>query len=346
MALAKLQSRDPLEVLLARAREDSVEFPVLLANHLPMALVGLDRLGASGEQMERFAEDYRAANGLVATPRPLEALSPRTWTDVLGRREREADARVFFAQRIARHGTAAVLVEALPVLLPGIGASALHAFMRLAYGLLRQDADEIGVALGYWTVTHLRLPAPSTQDAPVTDDPAEVLARVAALPGLTAVAPESDLLWHNVLAVASAPSFRPVAGWLRIDDMTPARMAATSLALFAGTMDFAALHALTGSHWLRLVLPHCADPAGLIRAFWQVIAALVPKIGCPALPDAVTLARWRQAPCPDWSAIVAATIASHDEHDVSLVFSAREEERHTGDRLYRVVAARRVGLIE
>ena len=346
MALAKLGSHNPLEALLARARQDSVEFPVLLANHLPMALVGLEGLGASAEHVERFADRYRAANRLVPAPAPVEPLDGRTWTEALGRREREADARAFFAQRIARRGTAAVLAEALPVLLPGIGASALHAFMRLAYGLLRQDPDEIGVALGYWTVTFLPLPAPAGQEAPVTADPAVVLARVAGLPGLSDVAPESDLLWHNVRAVACAPAFWPVAGWLAIDGTTPPRVAATSLALFAGTMDFAALHALTGAHWMRLLLPHCADPAGLIRAFWQVIAALVPKIGCSALPDAVTLARWRQAPCPDWSAIVAATIVSDDEHDISLVFSAREEERHSGDRLYRVVAARRMGLIE
>ena len=346
MALAKLRPRSPLDALLARARQDSVEFPVLLANHLPMALTGLERLGASAGVMEHFADRYRDTNGLVPPPPPVAALDDRTWTEALGRRERETDARVFFAQQIAGRGSAAVLADALPVLQPGIGASALHAFMRLAYGLLRHDPDEIGTALGYWTVTFLRLPAPVGPEAPLTTDPAEVLARVAALPGLTDVVPESDLLWHNVRAVASSPAFRPVAGWLAVDDTTPSRIAATSLALFAGTMDFAALHALTGSHWLRLVLPHCADPAGLIRAFWQVIAALVPKIGCQALPDALTLARWRQAPCPDWTAIVAAASASNDEHDISLVFSAREEERHWGDRLYRVVAARRMGLVE
>ena len=35
---------------------------------------------------------------------------------------------------------------------------------------------------------------------------------------------------------------------------------------------------------------------------------------------------------------MAKAVQSEDEHDISLVFSASEEERAYGDRLYRVVA--------
>ena len=54
---------------------------------------------------------------------------------------------------------------------------------------------------------------------------------------------------------------------------------------------------------------------------------------------------WRRRPCPDWPEIAAAAVRSDDEHDLSLVFSAREEQREFGDRLYQVVAARRMQLI-
>lgn len=37
----------PLDRVLERARRDSVEFPYLLANHVPMVLVALDRMGAT-----------------------------------------------------------------------------------------------------------------------------------------------------------------------------------------------------------------------------------------------------------------------------------------------------------
>ena len=109
-------------------------------------------------------------------------------------------------------------------------------------------------------------------------------------------------------------------------------------------MDFAALHAVTGCHWVRLVATVCADSL-LLRHFWQAVAALVPAIGFPELPSAEALQQWREQPCPDWPTIAAEAVRSDDEHDISLVFSACEEERIYGDRLYRVVAARRVGLI-
>ena len=209
---------------------------------------------------------------------------------------------------------------------------------------MRTDPDEVAAALGAWAATFLALPRP-TGAPPATDDPAAVLAEVADIAAVRRVVPRSDLLWHNVEAVAWAPGFAPVVDRLRIGRDTPARVAAASLALFAGTLDFAALHALAGSHWVRLVLPFCPVPDLLLRSFWQVIAALVPKIGFPALPDAATLDAWRRLPCPDWAAIAAAAAASDDEHDISLVFSAREEEAVYGDALYRVVAARRMGLI-
>ena len=83
----------------------------------------------------------------------------------------------------------------------------------------------------------------------------------------------------------------------------------------------------------------------MLRYFWQAIAALYPKLGFPDLPSAETLEAWRRQPCPDWPEIAAAAVRSDDEHDLSLVFSAREEHRKFGDRLYQVVAARRIQLI-
>lgn len=331
-----------LDDLLERSQEDSVEFPDVLANHLPMILVALDRLGAAPARMAAFFGTYRDGKGLVSAPAPVEPLDGTSWTAVLGDRSREADARLFFTGEVAGLGTRGALAAHLPRLASGVAGSALHPLMRLAYGVLRDDPAEIGIALGYWACCYLPLP-PATGAAPDTDDPGAVLARVAAMPGLHAL-PAYDHLWHAIRATAADPDFAPAVGWLRIDAGTPARVAATSLALYAATMDFAALHALTGAHWVRVVSAACPEPL-LLRCFWQAIAALVPAIGFPSLPSAAQLEAWRRLPCPDWAAIKARAVASDDEHDISLVFSASEEEKVYGDRLYRVVAARRMGLI-
>ena len=331
-----------LDALLIDARQDSAEYPVALANHVPMVLGILHRLGASEERMREYLATYRAANGLVPLPPPTEPIGRESWTAYLGHRSREADYRAFMGREVAALGIRDAVNRYLPILLPGMAASALHPLMRLAYGVLRDDPGEVGTALGYWAACFLPLP-PATGAQPDTDDPALVLRRVAAIPGLNAL-PSCELLWHGIRAVGANPGFAPVVDWLRIGHDTRARVAATALALYAATMEFAALHAVTGSHWVRLVAMVCPDPA-LLRHFWQAVAALVPALGFPELPAAEALDAWRHLPCPEWPDIAARAVASDDEHDISLVFSALEEEQVYGDRLYRVVAARRVGLI-
>jgi hypothetical protein len=333
-----------LDSLVAEARAYSAEFPYVLANHLPMCLVALQRLGGNDRRLPQFFANYRDYSGLVKLPAAKSAIDPARWADHLGDRGREADYRAFFAEAVRRDGVAAALHHYLPTLLPGIGASALHALMRLAYALLRSDGDEVGAALGYWAATFLPLGQP-TGAAAITDDPAEVLSRMREVEAFRHVHAETDLLWHNMRACAQLPEFAPVVDWLAIGEDGLARVAAASLVLYTATLDFCALHALTGAHWVRVLWPYVPQPKMALRHFWQAIASVYPKFGMPALPNAARVARWRALPCPDWTEIRAAAAASNDEHDISLVFSASEEHRHYGDRLYQVAAAARLGLV-
>jgi hypothetical protein len=344
MTLSAQVSRPGLDALLARARNESVEFPLFLANHLPMVLIALERLGAPLERLEEWYETYRAKNHLVPVPNPVAPIDARNWEAALGERAREADYRGFFAGEVRRLGVAGAIQTYLPRLIKGVAASATHPLMRLAYGILENDEQEVGVALAYWAACYLPLPAPTGAE-PKTHDPAEVLAGVGAIAGVHDYEPESDLLWHNIGAVGGLPGFRPVVDWLAFSDDTQRRMAATSLALFVGTMDFAAVHAVTGLHWARLVSPYLEDKESLYRAFWQVIAALVPKIGFPSLPLPSEIERMRCLEAPPWSVIKAAAIRSDDEHDISLTFSCLQEEEIWNDPLYRIAAARRLALI-
>jgi hypothetical protein len=347
MALSLRPQPDMVDDLLVEVRLYSAEFPFLLANHLPMMIVALDRLGASSERLREYFDFYRTSNGLVPTPAPVAPIRAESWTAFLGDRAREYDYRAFFEGEVRRLGIDAAVQTYLPTLIPGIGASALHGLMRLAYGVMRMDPAEVGTALGYWAATFLTMPV-ATGSPPITSHPGEVLARAGGLSGMHGLSPETDLLWHNIREAGHAPDFAPVVDWLEIRPDTGRQIAATSLALFAATMDFSSLHALTGSHWIRLIGPHLAeaDRAPLQRYFWQIIASLVPKIGFPELPSAETLDEWRHLPAPGWPDIAAAAVQSDDEHDISLVFSAREEEKVHADRLYRVVAARRMGLMD
>ena len=338
-------ARDPeLTRLIAKARGFSVEFPVLLANHLPMVLVALQRLGASDARLAQYFETYRTVNGLVPAPPSVRQIARGSWTEGLGDRRRETDYRAFFVNEVTQHGARAVIAAYMPTLVPGIAASALHALMRLAYGVLNDDGMEVGTALGYWAATYLPL-CPATGVEPTTDDPAAVLLRLRDYPTFRSVEVERDLLWHFMRSMAAKPEFAPVVDWLRIVPGTHDRIAKAGLALMAGTMDFCAVHAVTGLHWIRILTDFWPNQDVALRYFWTAIAALYPKIGFPDLPSPKQLDEWRHAPCPDWPEIMAKAVQSDDEHDHSFVFSSHQEWAFYGDPLYRFVAARRVGLI-
>ena len=225
-----------------------------------------------------------------------------------------------------------------------MAASATHALMRMAYATMTDSDEETGVALAYWAATYLSLGA-SRGPAPSTDDPAEVLAFMSGPASFRHVEPERDLLWHFMRAVAEKPEFAPVVDRLAIGPGTHDRVARCSLALYAATLDFCALHAVTGTHWLRLIAPRTPDAATPLRYFWQAIASLVPKIGFPVLPSADELEAWRRMSLPDWPEIYREAVARDDEHDLSLTFSAGEEFKHYGDRLYQYAAAKRLNLV-
>jgi hypothetical protein len=330
--------------LLKEERKFSAEFPAYLANHLPMVLVAMHRLGGSDERLKAFFATYVEMNKLVPPPPNVAPIARGNWDGALGDRARERDYRDFFEAEVARIGPRAAISLYLPRLAPGLAASATHGLMRLAYGVMRDDRQEIATALGYWSATYLGLGV-AHGAPPVTDDPVDVLVRMRPIGAFRHVETELDLLWHFMRAMSAKLEFRPLVDWLEIGPGTAERMRKASLALYAGTMHFCALHALTGCHWLRLLNPVLADPGLMLRYFWQAIASLYPKLGFPDLPSAETLENWRRQPCPDWPEIAAAAVRSNDEHDLSLVFSAREEHRKFGDRLYQIVAARRMQLI-
>ncbi|MBV9908550.1 MAG: questin oxidase family protein [Hyphomicrobiales bacterium] len=339
-----LATRQRLERAVAWARQWSWEFPFCLANHLPMVLVALHRMGASDERLEGYCHIYREQNGLVPVPEPLGEITTENWREFLSQREREADYRAFFAGEVARLGATPAALHYLPQLMPGMAASATHAFMRMAYATMTDSDEETGVALAYWAATYLSL-GPSRVAEPSTDDPAEVLAFMYGPAAFRGVEPERDLLWHFMRAIAEKPEFAPVVDMLAIGPDTHDRVARCSLALYAGTLDFCALHAVTGTHWLRLMTPRTPDRATPLRYFWQAIASLVPKIGFPVLPSADQLEAWRRMPLPGWPEIFSEAVKRDDEHDLSLSFSAGEEFKHYGDPLYTYAAAKRLNLV-
>jgi hypothetical protein len=333
-----------LRTLIAEIGQRSGEFPVLLANHLPMVLEAIGRLGASPERLEAFAAHYNAAHAVPQMPPPIAALTRDTWQSAIGQRDRERDLRDFFAGEVAMLGGAEAIRRYMPALEAGVAASATHGLMRLAYAVLRRDETEIGISLGYWAATYLAFPIRAGDGKPEAA-PVDLLLAMRPVPAFEGVTVSSTLLWKWIEHMGTVPEFQALLGRLPPRRGLIETLRQASLALYAQTMTFEALHAVTGCHWLRMVAPFVDEPERLAVYWWENILSLYTRIGMPALPDDSQLDAWRRLPLPPNEEIAAAAIASDDEHHHSLVFSAFEEYALTGDPLYKVVAARRVGLL-
>src|ERR1700722_16034782 len=86
-----------------------------LTNHLPMALVAKERLGADAEELVRFASMY--SRRITALEDPGGRLEESTWHPAIGERAAAADLRDYFIRRVDDAGVDETLRTHLPALL-------------------------------------------------------------------------------------------------------------------------------------------------------------------------------------------------------------------------------------
>lgn len=319
--------------LLDEAGAHDPEYGNGLANHLPMAWLALARLGASEARLREFATRYVADKAL----RPARQRQPwpagDAWAGRLGRRAAWPRYLDLFEEWIAHEGAADVLAQVLPTLMPGVGAAAFHGLIRTAAGVQAGHPGEVAQGLALWASWHQPLgPWPEVRgSARPQADPAVLLRK---LPAGTSTA---GLIADRMNAAAADGTVNAVAVRLAIDEGTPERLARAAVFAYAQTGNFTALHLVTGTHAMRVLARFVepgADRLAAWRWFWQAYAHGVVAARLAPAATAVMLRPWAD--------IVAAALASDDEHVVKLVDAAREEERCYGGDDWQRAASRAV----
>ena len=117
-----------LTTLLDRAQAFAPEYGGNLSNHLPMALVALNSLGADVTRLEAFFTIGSAR----LDPAPPFAQAFGNWSAKRGDLTAFASLRTHFSQEIAASGRDATLRQTLPLLIDGVGAAAFHGLLRTA----------------------------------------------------------------------------------------------------------------------------------------------------------------------------------------------------------------------
>lgn len=313
---------------LTRAARFDCEYGRGLANHLPMALASLARLGADEARLEAFESAY--VTRLKAAPSAREWPRGDPWRPPLGRRAAWSAYRSLFAEWIEHEGSADVLAQVLPWLWPGVGAAGFHGLIRTAHAARCGHRGEVAEGLAYWSCRYLplgELPGTPPVSRGAVSDPVALLRR------LRAGTSQARLIAERMREAAHGGEVNRVAARLIVTEDTPRQLARAAAQALAGSGDFTALHLVTATHAMRVLTRFVEEPLAGWRAYWQAYA------------HAVVAARLQRRPAEqlrDWETLVRVALASDDEHVIKLVESCREEERawaEPSDTLWQLAAS-------
>ncbi len=332
-----------------------------LTDHLPMALTALHALGGSTAELQAF----RAAYATRLVPMRARTAAELDWADD-GRAPDDGRAGLGmpaaypallarFEAEIADTGRAAVLGRWIPRLIDALATHALHPLIRVAAALQHGVDRELAAGLAYWCSAHLDVPAPRIGRRDVGADSAAgtLFASVRAHPQGGATTLVAAGFGNRLLELAARPGFAELSGWRPLVLDLP-RMAREAARVYLGTGDFFALHMVTGSHALRLVLPWVSDREAALDRWWQALAATYVVIGAPDYGP------WREVGQPAGQPVgqpagervgmpaddvlrrtsMQALAGDDAEHVVKLLWSVREEHAAYGFAEHAHIAVR------
>lgn len=304
-----------LQTLLDEGARFDAEYRGGLSNHLPMALLALQRLGADEARLAGFASAYAAR--LEPAPPAAEWPAGEAWAHRLGEREAWPAYRALFAEWLSYELPEQVLEQVLPQLMAGCGAAAFHGLIRAAYAVQSRHDGELADALAYWACRWLPLDG-------------------------TLPATEHGLIFERMQVAAAQPGFEEAVDAVALDAGTLERLSRASAMLYAASGDFTVLHLVTSCHAMRVLLPYADDG---LAAVDEYIVAHVAGLRASAAGVTSGAAPGEPAPLLPWDELIAAALASDDEHLIKLVDSAREEEAAYGGNEWQRAASKAVSAV-
>jgi hypothetical protein len=308
-----------------------------LTNHLPMALVAKERLGADADELVRFATLY--SRRITALEEPTTHLEETTWRTAIGERDAAADLRNYFVRRVGDAGTDETLRTHLPELLPGISGAAFHGVIRLAYAIEVSSPSRIAAGLAYLAEVGSPLKT-LVPEAATTQDPVEALVALSKSPDLP-VPPKGVNITEAMSSVARFDLFDAAVSSLEVTDASDQKLAEMALRLYASTDDFTALHGVTGFEAVSALRPWIGDGELLSRYAFQALVAAYLSIGSPPLWSTDRLDEFVGSNAHDPTEVASIAAFHDDEHVSKLVYTAQRSWGTTGDPLYLAVAARK-----
>jgi hypothetical protein len=313
---------DACRSLIADSRRFSSTYGAGFFNHLPMALVALERLGGDEVRLREFASFYAKRLRLQA---PGESLPNDDWREALGQRRYESALAAKFDEDVRTRGSLALLRDVVPHLTAGLASEAFHGAIRVAYAVDSGDDVDIARALASWVTGFSELRGAPTERRFAAADAFAAIAddhRFAA----TIDGSSIDARLGRVNAMPAFADYRSSIAPIALRDL-----AMIAARIFIATGDFAALHLVTACHAVR-VLQQFLLPSAVDALANAMLAAYV-AIGRPPLATTII---------DDVADLASRAARSDDDHDLKLVYCCLQEEAHYNSGLHRTAAAVRL----
>lgn len=296
----------------------SPSFRGYFSNHLAMALVALEQLGAPPDLLESTLAAYARGEHEDRDDRPV------------------LDARI---AEVHRDGIEATVRRRAARLVDGPSTALFHPMIRLAYALDVGHHGQVAAALLDWERRHDVLPVPAPEYG--ERDLTEIAARLAAYPSGTW--PET----FDLDGISQRAELHDALGRAVRDEHTVDDVSTFAIAAHIAADDFVTLHLVTGARAVRAIadLLDAEDVRRLVAHSRVAMAVGYAAVGAPTLLSAAELDAVRSPSLPSRAEIAERAIADRDPHVIKLANVALVEESRTTDPLYRFAAARVVGLV-
>src|SRR3954447_3511255 len=308
--------------LIAESRRFSTTYGAGFFNHLPMALLALERLGGDEARLREFAAFYEKRLRLQT---PGEPLPNDDWRAALGQRRYEVALAAKFDDDVRTRGADALLRDIVPHLTAGLASEAFHGAIRVAYAVDSVDDVDVAPAFAAWVTGFSELSGAAAEKRFASA--AEAFAAIAADDRFAKMI-DGRSIDGRLAKVNALPAF---AGYRSsIANVALPDLATIAARIFIATGDFVALHLVTACHAVRVLQRYLPPPVldGLANA---LLAAYV-AIGRPPLAAAML----------DDGDVESRAAKSDDDHDLKLVYCCLQEEAHYNSGFHRTAAAVRL----
>ena len=325
-----------LEKLLKKNRTYFPTFGPGFANHCSMGLVALMKTGADDKRLNEFA--LKSSDHLEPIPATKIKISRANFDMEMGKIQSFPAYLLYFNELFAHNGSGEsvdkIVRDNLSLLMPGLAGGAFHPLIRLAYAIELADEAEAIYSLAYFAASNGPLGGP-LQSGEREFDPYSSLAVIRNDPQMRLKA-EGGMIYDRLEKAAALPGFTEMVNGIDLNESHLPEIAKTVLAVYLSKENITTLHAVTGTHAFRLMMPYMEQTKSAILFLWRAVCALYISVGAPRLLDG------KADNPPQWEEIKKEAVRSLDVHTIKFVYSCIEEERLYNDPGYRFAAARKV----